>query len=103
MEGLFSGQLAEAATASVIIKALISGVKVLFPSVGTPSTFTPLALRLAALAAGVLCGLMLEIPLLTLPATAWIGWTYLNYALSGFVMGMGALGTHEVVDMVKPQ
>lgn len=101
MDGLFSGQLAEAALAALVIKVFLSGLKVVFPQVGTPSPFTPIQLRVAAIVLGVVCGMALQLAPLTLPAGSHIVWTYANQLLGGLLIGMGALGTHEVVDMVK--
>ena len=101
MEGLFSGQLASAALAALVIKVFLSGLKVVFPQVGTPSTFTPVQLRVAAVVLGVVCGLALQLAPLTLPAGSSIIWTYANRLLGGLLIGMGALGAHEGVDMLK--
>lgn len=103
MDGLFSGQLAQAAPAAMVVKALISGLKFLTPQIGTPSTFSPLHLRVAALVAGVFCGVAMHLGPLTLPPESSAVFVYGNWILGGVLIGVGALGTHETVDMVKPQ
>jgi hypothetical protein len=101
MEGLFSGQLAQLAMASLAVKALLSGLKFVFPQVGTPATFTPIQLRVAAIVLGVFLGLAMQVSPLTLPAGAHIIYVYGNHVLGGLLVGLGALGAHEGVDILK--
>ena len=101
MEGLFSGQLAQLAMASLAVKAFLSGLKFVFPKVGTPATFTPIQLRIAAIGLGVFLGLALKVAPLTLPEGAHIIYVYGNHVLGGLLVGFGALGSHEGVDILK--
>ncbi|MEN6545681.1 MAG: hypothetical protein ABFE07_06530 [Armatimonadia bacterium] len=98
---MFSGPLAKLAEVAIGIKAIISLGKYLFPAIGEPHPFTPLALRLAAVVLGEFAAFALDIGVLQLAAGASIILVIASKVLAGLVVGAMALGTHEVVDMAK--
>ena len=103
LSNLLASPLVTLAAASVAVKIIISTIKYLTPTIGEPSALTPLSLRLLAVGLGIAAAFIMKVGIFAAPADTVPALLIVNYILGGIAVGGGALGVHEMQNLIAPK